>query len=229
MSKKKYKLLFFGKKNDIYSKEIISFLNKKFNLIYILSSFPKENLDIRLKKINNIDFIFCFRSYHILRQDILSKVKYHSINFHPGPPEYRGIGCVNFAILDKAKFYGLTAHLIDQKIDHGKIINLRRLKIKKTDTVQELLTKTYKLQVLQIKKIVNHILKKRCNIDKLIYENRKEKWSYKLYTRKDLNKLYVIKKNISKKNLKLRLKATITDKFKPYVILHKKKFYYHES
>ena len=50
MSKKKYKLLFFGKKNDIYSKEIISFLNKKFNLIYILSSFPKENLDIRLKK-----------------------------------------------------------------------------------------------------------------------------------------------------------------------------------
>ncbi len=229
MLKKKYKLLFFGKKNDIYSKKIISFLKKKFNLIYILSSFPNENLDIKLKKINNIDFIFCFRSYYLLKKDFLSKVKYHSINFHPGPPEYRGIGCVNFAILDKSKFYGLTAHLIDKKIDHGKIINVRRLKIKKNDTVQELLTKTYKLQVLQIKKVANDLLKKKSNIDKLIKGNRKEKWSKKLYTREDLNKLYVIKKNISKNNLKLRLKATITDKFKPYIILHKKKFYYYES
>lgn len=229
MLKKKYKLLFFGKKNDTFSKKIILFLNQKFDLIYFLSSSPNENFDIKLEKINNIDFIFCFRSYYLLKKNILSKVKYQSINFHPGPPEYRGIGCVNFAILNDSKFYGLTAHLIDQEIDHGKIINVRRLKIKKNDTIQELLNKTYKLQILQIKKIVNHLLKKKCNIDELINENKKEKWSKKLYTRSDLNKLYVIKKNISKKNLKLRLRATITDKFKPHVVLHKKKFYHSES
>ena len=225
----KKRALFFGKKNDIYIKKIIIFLKKKFDLSLSLSSSPNENLDVKIKKTKNIDYIFCFRSYFILKKNILSKVKYQSINFHPGPPEYRGIGCVNFALLNQAKYYGLTAHLIDEKVDHGKIIDVERFKIEKTSTVESVLDKTYKLQFLQFKKIIKCLLKQPKIIDELIRENKKEKWSKKLFKRTDLNKLYVIKKNILKKDLDLKLRATITNKFKPYIILHKKKFYHTKS
>ena len=198
-------------------------------MIIFLSSTPNEKFDIKIKKTKNIDYIFCFRSYFILKKNILSKVRYHSINFHPGPPEFRGIGCVNFALLNQAKYYGLTAHLIDEKVDHGIIIDVERFKIEKTLTVEDLLDKTYKLQFLQFKKIINYLLKQNGVIDELIKENKKEKWSKKLFKRIDLNRLYVIKKNILKKDLNLMLRATITGKFKPYVILHKKKFYHTKS
>ena len=198
-------------------------------MIIFLSSTPNEKFDIKIKKTKNIDYIFCFRSYFILKKNILSKVRYHSINFHPGPPEFRGIGCVNFALLNQAKYYGLTAHLIDEKVDHGIIIDVERFKIEKTLTIEDLLDNTYKLQFLQFKKIINYLLKQNGVIDELIKENKKEKWSKKLFKRIDLNRLYVIKKNILKKDLNLMLRATITGKFKPYVILHKKKFYHTKS
>ena len=143
--KKKKKDFFFGKENDIYTKKIILFLKNKFDLIIFLSSTPNEKFDIKIKKTKNIDYIFCFRSYFILKKNILSKVRYHSINFHPGPPEFRGIGCVNFALLNQAKYYGLTAHLIDEKVDHGIIIDVERFKIEKTLTVEDLLDKDFEL------------------------------------------------------------------------------------
>ena len=49
------------------------------------------------------------------------------LNFHPSTPDYRGMGCINFALLT-TKNYGSTAHLIDEKIDHGKIINVTDLR-----------------------------------------------------------------------------------------------------
>ena len=50
-----------------------------------------------------------------------------AINFHPGPPEYRGVGCVNYAFFDNVKSYGCTAHRINQKIDNGPIIDVKDL------------------------------------------------------------------------------------------------------
>ena len=85
------------------------------------------------KKINNLtinyDYIISYRSKKILKKKFLKKAKIAALNFHPGPPEFRGIGCANFAIMNKSKFYGLTLHLMDEKIDHGKILFCNRFKI----------------------------------------------------------------------------------------------------
>ena len=42
------------------------------------------------------------------------------------------MGGINFALFDNKIRYGSTAlHIIDEKIDHGKIINVSRFKVKK--------------------------------------------------------------------------------------------------
>ena len=72
-----------------------------------------------------------------------------AINFHPGPLEYRGIGCVNFAILNKEKYYSATAHLMSNKIDNGPILLADYFKISKDDNISSILNKTYKIQLNQ--------------------------------------------------------------------------------
>ena len=73
---------------------------------------------IPIKKISKkkYSYIICFRSFYILKKNLIEKCKMAPINFHPGPPEYRGIGCVNYALYDNSKFYGCCAHIINKKI-----------------------------------------------------------------------------------------------------------------
>ena len=56
----------------------------------------------------------------IIKKNLINNCKIAAINFHPGPPEYRGIGCLNFALYNNEKFYGCTSHIMNEKIDDGK-------------------------------------------------------------------------------------------------------------
>lgn len=89
------------------------------------------------------DLIICFRSHYILTQKIISSAKIAAINFHPGPPNYRGTGCLNFALYNEEKEYGVTVHIIAKKVDSGKIIKCIRFPIEDTDGVDSLLAKTH--------------------------------------------------------------------------------------
>ena len=116
--------------------------------------------------------------------------------------------------------------MISKKIDSGKIIDVKRFNIKSNDNVDTLLEKTYKIQTLQFKEILKKIrkhLKSHLNF-KTISSN--EKWSKKLYTKKDLEDFYILNKtfNIKEKDFKKYLKSTITKNFSPYLKLENKKF-----
>lgn len=67
-----------------------------------------------------------------------------AINFHPAPPEYPGSGCINFALYDNAQEYGVTAHLMNEKIDNGRILEVRRFPIGKLDDLESLLSRTHR-------------------------------------------------------------------------------------
>ena len=128
----KKKFLFCGKKNDKHSKNIISFLRKKnikLNVILTGEKLNHKNVSRLIYK-KEYDYMFFFRSKIILKLNKLRK-NCLAINFHPGPPEYRGIGCVNFAILNKEKYYGATAHRMSNKIDNGPILLADYFKISK--------------------------------------------------------------------------------------------------
>ena len=118
------KILFFGRYLDPYSLQLLKFLKKNAYTKVIWSDGKKNKINFKITGI--FDYIICFRSNYILNNKIINKAKIAPINFHPGTPKYRGIGCTNVALLDNVKEYGSTAHLINRKIDSGKIINSGR-------------------------------------------------------------------------------------------------------
>ena len=63
-------------------------------------------------------------------------------------------------------------------------------------------------------------------IQKMVENNKEKKWSKKIKKRNFLNKFYVINKNTSRIELKKKIRATVTKKFKPYVMIHGVKFTY---
>ena len=120
------KISFLTKKEKMNVKEAIAFtknITKNINVFYgdTTDPFPESIA----KKY--YDVIISYISPWIVPKMILDKTKKWNINFHPGPPEYPRIGCLNFAIYDSAKQFGVTAHIMEPKVDRGKIIGINRL------------------------------------------------------------------------------------------------------
>ena len=84
-------------------------------LYYIESNCFGEKLDTKKIKNLNFDYIFSFRSYYVLKKELLNRCKVGAINFHPAQPEYRGAGGINYALYKNSKFYGCTAHIMSKK------------------------------------------------------------------------------------------------------------------
>ena len=219
------KILFLKRDKDLFAKKIISELKKRSKHLSVIST---DKSKVQTKNNIKFDFIFAFRSHHILKKKLIKKAKYAAINFHPGPPEYRGIGCVNYALYEKSRNYGATAYLIDEKIDHGRIIDVKIFKIRKADSVESLLNRTYKIQVKQAIQIISSLSRDPGNLKKMLKKNKEKRWSKKIKKRIFLNKFYKINKNISRVDLKRKIRATATKKFKPYLTLHGMKFAYTE-
>jgi methionyl-tRNA formyltransferase len=223
---KNYKILFIGKEDDKYSINCYLYLKKNFKYVSVIYNnlINHKLIKNRIKHWHG-DYIFCFRSNYLLKTDEIKKASKNIINFHPGPPQYRGIGCVNFAIMNNEKKYGSTVHLIDsEKVDNGKIVDVVLWKINNNSCVEEILLKTYIKQFNQFKKVIKYI--KKDNLEFLIKKNKKYRWSKKLYNKKELKDLYLVDSTVKKKYFKKILKSTITKKFKPYVLIHGKKFVY---
>ena len=89
------------------------------------------------------DLLISYISPWIVPANILNKTKKWNINFHPGPPEYPGIGCFNFAIYNSEKEFGSTAHIMEKRVDTGEIIGVERFGMSDIETVESLSLKTY--------------------------------------------------------------------------------------
>jgi len=72
-------------------------------------------------KANNTD-IGIIAGARVLKKHVIEAVRLGIINFHPGLiPENRGLGAVKWAVVLNIP-QGATAHFINEKIDHGRII-----------------------------------------------------------------------------------------------------------
>ena len=56
---------------------------------------------------------------------LIKRCKIAAINFHPGPPQYRGIGCINYALFEKAKFMVAQLMKLLKKLIKGKLSMLK--------------------------------------------------------------------------------------------------------
>lgn len=77
-----------------------------------------------------------------LPKEILEIPKYGCLNVHPSLlPKYRGASPIQYAILNGEKKTGTTIMLMDEKMDHGKIIAQRKFEIGENKITFEKLSK----------------------------------------------------------------------------------------
>ena len=152
--------------------------------------------------------------------------KIASINFHPAPPKYRGRGGINYALYNEEKKFGVTVHLMDQKIDNGKIIAVKYFKIPKNCTVEKLFNLTLRNLYLIANIIFKRLKNNPKNLHKMLEVSKKFKWSKKLFSTRDMNKFYklgVIKNQLNYQDEKLLFFEKEILKLKNNKVWNKKK------
>ena len=98
-----------------------------------------ENKIINYINKKNIKFICLAGFMKILSKNFIRKFKGNIVNIHPSLlPKYKGLNTHKRALKNKEKFAGCTVHYVTTKLDSGKIILQKKVKIKKKDTVNSL-------------------------------------------------------------------------------------------
>ena len=157
------------KKSPIIIKMIISNNSKSKGLQYAkIYKIKKKVFDFKNslfeKKIinelkqNNINLICLAGFMKILSKSFIKNFKGKILNIHPSLlPKYKGLNTHEKAIKNKDKYSGCTVHFVNSKLDAGKIISQKKVKINKFDTpktlAKKILIQEHKLYPAAIMKI----------------------------------------------------------------------------
>ena len=119
----------------------------------------EKKILILLKK-EKISFICLAGFMKILSKNFIKKFDGIIINIHPSLlPKYKGLHTHQRAISNKDKFAGCTVHYVTAKLDSGKIILQKKIKITANDSsislAKRVLKQEYKLYSAAIMKIFN--------------------------------------------------------------------------
>ena len=138
--------------------------SNQFNIKKYISNFKDSKVSeakiLNLLNIENIKFICLAGFLKILSKNFIKKFTGKIVNIHPSLlPKYKGLDTHVKAIKNKDKVAGCTVHFVTAKIDSGKIILQKEVKISKKDTytslAKKVLRQEHKLYPSAIKKILN--------------------------------------------------------------------------
>ena len=138
----------YAKKFKI-KKKIINYKNLINSEIRILNDLNKENINI-----------ICLAGFmRILTTNFIKKFKGKIINIHPSLlPKYKGLNTHQRALDNKEKYSGCTVHFVNSKLDAGKIILQKKVKIFKNDTSEKLSKRILKQEHLLYPKALEKII-----------------------------------------------------------------------
>ena len=96
----------------------------------------------------------------IISKNFIKNFKGKILNIHPSLlPKYKGLNTHQRAIENNEKFSGCTVHYVSAKLDSGKIILQKKVKIKKNENKKSLekkiLVQEHKLYPKAILKVLN--------------------------------------------------------------------------
>jgi len=145
----KAKGLNYAKKFKI-KKKVLNFKNKKLSEKKLLS----------ILNINNIHMICLAGFMKILSGNFIKKFKGNILNIHPSLlPKYKGLNTHERVLNNKEKYSGCTVHFVNSKLDSGKIILQKKVKISKKETkaslAKKILAQEHKLYPKAILKVFN--------------------------------------------------------------------------
>ena len=131
---------------------------KKRAINFLNHTKAEKKILFELKK-NDIKFICLAGFMKILSKNFIEKFSGKILNIHPSLlPKYKGLNTHQRAISNKDKYSGCTVHFVNSKLDSGKIILQKRVKIFKNDTSQKLKKRILKQEHLLYPKALNKIL-----------------------------------------------------------------------
>tara|TARA_Y100000768_G_C23818592_1_gene605382 strand:+ start:309 stop:890 length:582 start_codon:yes stop_codon:yes gene_type:complete len=131
-------------------KKVFNFKNKNLSEINLLSILKK----------NNIKMIFLAGFMKILSKNFIKKFKGKILNIHPSLlPKYKGLNTHSRALNSKETYSGCTVHFVNSRLDSGKIIIQKKIKISKNETeaslAKKILAQEHKLYPKAILKVFN--------------------------------------------------------------------------
>ncbi len=133
---KNAKGLLFAKKQRIKT-STINYSNKNI---------AEKKIKILIKK-NNIKLICLAGFMKILSKKFIRSFKGKILNIHPSLlPKYKGLNTHKRAIDNREKYSGCTVHFVNSKLDSGKIILQRKIKVTKNDNEHKLSNKILRIE-----------------------------------------------------------------------------------
>ena len=141
--------LLYGKIYKI-KKKIFNFKKRKLAEKRILEQLNKDRISL-----------ICLAGFmKILSKNFIKRFEGKILNIHPSLlPKFKGLNTHERAIINKEKYSGCTVHYVNSKLDSGKIIIQKRVKIKKNETpktlAKKILLQEHKLYPAAILKIFN--------------------------------------------------------------------------
>ena len=160
------------KKSPISIELVISNTHNAKGLKYaVISKIKKKVLNFKKKSIfekktlhtlnhEKIKFICLAGFMKILSKNFIKKFNGKIINIHPSLlPKYKGLNTHERAIKNKDKFAGCTVHFVSPKIDSGKIISQKKVKISNRDNSISLAKKVLKQEHKLYPKTILQIFK----------------------------------------------------------------------
>ncbi len=154
----KIELVFSNNKNAVglnYAKlnkiNTLFLSSKKFNVL------EKKLLKVLQKK--NIKFICLAGFMKVLTTNFITNFKGKIINIHPSLlPKYKGLNTHQRVLENNEIYTGCTVHFVSAKLDSGKIILQKKIRILKNDNIRRLsnrvLLEEHKLYPKAIMKIL---------------------------------------------------------------------------
>ena len=145
------------KKSPIKIKFVLSTNNKakglsfarKHNIKYKTFKFEDKTKDeisvLKYLNENEIGLVCLAGFMKILSINFIKKFNGKILNIHPSLlPSYKGLNTHQRVIKNKEKFSGCTVHFVNSRLDAGKIIMQKKIKVKKNDTAKNLASRILK-------------------------------------------------------------------------------------
>ncbi len=157
------------------------------------------------------DLVVSYCSRWVVPANVLEAASMGAIHFHPGPPNYPGIGCLNWALYEGANFFGVTCHHMVPKVDCGSIIEARLFPLFPTDTVESLFSRTHTyLQALAFNTLAALAMGEGSFKSDAV-------WSGKMHSHKELDQLATITPDLDAAEIERRIRATLIRQWKPTI------------
>lgn len=210
-------LLFLRRDECGYSDRAEDYLRRLFRQVTVVrSSRIGDKLDPELRS-TRFDVVFAFRSHIIMPNWLIDQARV-ALNFHPGPPERPGIGCVNFALYEGDEQYGSTCHYAVQQIDAGPIVSVRYFPVHESDSIASVLDRSYDYLLCQLYDVAPIVAAgeapQPCDAH----------WTRKATTKADLDRLQQIPPDASAEEIRRRVRATSFGNYGPHVTIHGARF-----